>query len=784
MKLKFTLLFILGLTLSFISVNAQNTIELGQGSLTISSFTDGTFTDATFGEVKYVNCKWNMSTSPAKLNLNKLGSGTGTPSVTWYPANGIGTVTNTTNKTIAIFINGVDYGEFAKNESVEVYMEQQNGDQDTIEFVATVTKITALTQLIWTDFVDGTTVIEAIEAAGSTTLNTKDVSADVATAALTFSMKDFSNGTPTIIKQLTFARNHVVQWIDVWRYLDAELINTITDEKIPAYAHNQDFRFVFPDGYEITDGDSVAFKLMVWIKEGISSDQVTALQATGVKFTLSMGLSDIILDPAGDLGKFDPDFDLSTGTFSTLTEATTTSLIKRDPVIIAGKEAYLAVGATDANGIVDSSAAASGSTTTLTLSKVSGPGDITSASGLSIDCKVDTAWVEFADIVFTAEGTYEVQVEATGGFAATSNFTINVVDKVSVIEYSDYVPGIPVSSSSVDTNKNREIIYSGGTKRNTKNDVWDTTSIKVDNFFTATEQSFGFSVNTEGFENMVLSQRLSVSGPNAPDSVIIQYRVIDETNPVDWTDLSNEILLDWDAYDAQYLDGIALPAELEEKDSVEIRYLCLSKDNFHGEAGKTGASIIVWDMAINGDIAEEPDETKPVLSNVTAGPVTIGDDISATSNEDGMIYLVPDGTTGDAAAIAAAAVTEATATADVAVTLSTTGIALGDYIVFAVDGSENVSDPSAAITVEEEETGLNHVIVNSLRVYPNPAAEILYIKGEQMSKVDVIDLTGKTVISNTIKDNTVVVSELKAGIYMIKATNDNGEQFMSRFVKN
>ncbi|AKA70881.1 beta strand repeat-containing protein [Clostridium scatologenes] len=95
------------------------------------------------------------------------------------------------------------------------------------------------------------------------------------------------------------------------------------------------------------------------------------------------------------------------------------------------------------------------------------------------------------------------------------------------------------------------------------------------------------------------------------------------------------------------------------------------------------------------------DLTAPTLSAVTAGSVTIGGDISATSNEAGTLYLVPKSTYANKAALDAVTTNKVTAaaTAATAATLSTTSIAAGTYQVYAVDAAGNVSTASADITV-------------------------------------------------------------------------------------
>lgn len=166
------------------------------------------------------------------------------------------------------------------------------------------------------------------------------------------------------------------------------------------------------------------------------------------------------------------------------------------------------------------------------------------------------------------------------------------------------------------------------------------------------------------------------------------------------------------------------------------------------------------------------DLTPPVLSDVTAGPVEVGTDIMATSNEDGMLYLVPDGTAPNVGDITSAQVASAAVTGGVAGTLSTTGIEPGDYVVYAVDGSDNISAASPAITVNTASyIDLSNANPNQVQLYPVQVIDILHIKSKvPLASVRVYTLTGKKVIDITTATDQVDMSRLHAGIYIVNIT--------------
>jgi hypothetical protein len=176
-------------------------------------------------------------------------------------------------------------------------------------------------------------------------------------------------------------------------------------------------------------------------------------------------------------------------------------------------------------------------------------------------------------------------------------------------------------------------------------------------------------------------------------------------------------------------------------------------------------------------------DVAPILSAVTTGPVTIGDNISATSNEIATVYLVPEGTAKVKADIIAAVVANASATAGLAVTLSTAGISAGNYIVYAIDPAGNVSDASATIIVEIIDAVFNSSS-GQMTVYPNPASDIITVSGKGLYNAYITDITGKIVLKpNTLSNNSINVSGLKSGLYFIKNTSIDGETQVVRFVK-
>lgn len=85
----------------------------------------------------------------------------------------------------------------------------------------------------------------------------------------------------------------------------------------------------------------------------------------------------------------------------------------------------------------------------------------------------------------------------------------------------------------------------------------------------------------------------------------------------------------------------------------------------------------------------------------------------------------------------------------------------------------NPSNPTNSLSELNEE---------QINIYPNPAKETIQVDLAQLSTISIIDLQGKIVL-NQDQENQVHVASLQPGIYSIIATDKNGQQFRSKFIK-
>ncbi len=90
---------------------------------------------------------------------------------------------------------------------------------------------------------------------------------------------------------------------------------------------------------------------------------------------------------------------------------------------------------------------------------------------------------------------------------------------------------------------------------------------------------------------------------------------------------------------------------------------------------------------------------------------------------------------------------------------------------------------SPTLTDLDATTGINTTQVNALTVYPNPANNVLNVSsGLKISSVDVMNVLGQKVNAD-FKNNTIDVSALAAGIYIVKVTDANNNVYMTKFRK-
>lgn len=84
----------------------------------------------------------------------------------------------------------------------------------------------------------------------------------------------------------------------------------------------------------------------------------------------------------------------------------------------------------------------------------------------------------------------------------------------------------------------------------------------------------------------------------------------------------------------------------------------------------------------------------------------------------------------------------------------------------------------------EKTTGVsNSFSTKKIKVYPNPAKEILYLQNCKSSKIEILDLSGKAICDfGIVTSESIDISSLRSGIYILKSTQ-NQKGYTQRFIK-
>ncbi|MEA4982970.1 MAG: choice-of-anchor Q domain-containing protein [Paludibacter sp.] len=94
-------------------------------------------------------------------------------------------------------------------------------------------------------------------------------------------------------------------------------------------------------------------------------------------------------------------------------------------------------------------------------------------------------------------------------------------------------------------------------------------------------------------------------------------------------------------------------------------------------------------------------------------------------------------------------------------------------------GISRATAPSIGAYEYKVPTGTTTSIGPKFRVYPNPASEILYLDGEfTINSLEIIDLSGKKVLSIEHPANTISLDGISQGLYILKILSAEGQTQM------
>ncbi len=113
----------------------------------------------------------------------------------------------------------------------------------------------------------------------------------------------------------------------------------------------------------------------------------------------------------------------------------------------------------------------------------------------------------------------------------------------------------------------------------------------------------------------------------------------------------------------------------------------------------------------------------------------------------------------------------------IAVVDETPTVSLSKPTIWISDPS-NKPDQGAPVVVysDPESSALNTVSSASLSVYPMPVTNgVLNISGANVERAEVYTLVGTMMMSSVVEANQVDLSQVKAGMYLVKLTSDKGD---------
>ena len=183
----------------------------------------------------------------------------------------------------------------------------------------------------------------------------------------------------------------------------------------------------------------------------------------------------------------------------------------------------------------------------------------------------------------------------------------------------------------------------------------------------------------------------------------------------------------------------------------------------------------------------ELDFTPPKWYYVSLGTFAPGNNIVVMTTEDATVYLVPDGTSPDSASIKAAAVSFSTATAYKQANLATTEANPGNYVVYAIDASNNISEATKVIMLEYPVSAEQLSNDSEIKITVNHASQFINVKSaKELSHINVYNILGKKVWSEKCNGNTseFQTNGLISGIYLVHVFVKDGTVTVKKVVIN
>ena len=163
-------------------------------------------------------------------------------------------------------------------------------------------------------------------------------------------------------------------------------------------------------------------------------------------------------------------------------------------------------------------------------------------------------------------------------------------------------------------------------------------------------------------------------------------------------------------------------------------------------------------------------ECSDLIAPIVTAPDSLyqADFLEALSSEDGVIYLVPMVTEKDLIAIRELALDSVMTVANAPANISFSGLANGIYWLYAIDAAGNISEPRLIAVMG---VGIDKLLSNQIRIYPNPTNNLLTIESEYPDhySFEITSLNGQQLFTDEMEGTShqLDLSHLQKGVYFI-----------------
>jgi hypothetical protein len=170
------------------------------------------------------------------------------------------------------------------------------------------------------------------------------------------------------------------------------------------------------------------------------------------------------------------------------------------------------------------------------------------------------------------------------------------------------------------------------------------------------------------------------------------------------------------------------------------------------------------------------------LSEVSAQNVTVDFTVTGTATGNGVDYTLANGTLTINAGSLNNNITIANIVSDLNVEGPETVVVTLSNPTNAILGTNTVY----TYTINDDLTTVSDIAKSNVSIYPNPFTSKIYFDhlSNNISSVIINDLLGNTLLKQeNVSDNSISVSDLSSGVYLLVIVFDNGEKQMVKMVK-